>query len=98
MKTVGVFEAKAALPRLLDAVEQGECVVITSRGKPVARLEPARSPEADGAKAGSARVAPRRRRTPAEIKAILADAREFRRKHPLRGVTLRELIDDGRQR
>ncbi|MGH7056509.1 MAG: type II toxin-antitoxin system Phd/YefM family antitoxin [Acetobacteraceae bacterium] len=40
MKVVGAFEAKNRLGTLLDWVEQGEEVVITRRGKPVARLVP----------------------------------------------------------
>ena len=38
MHTVGVFEAKNRLTALLDEVEGGGEVVITRRGKPVARL------------------------------------------------------------
>jgi prevent-host-death family protein len=38
MITVGAFEAKTHLSRLLDKVEAGEDVVITRHGKPVARL------------------------------------------------------------
>lgn len=41
MKSFGVFEAKNRLSELLDLVERGEEVVITRRGKPVARLAPA---------------------------------------------------------
>ena len=41
MQTVGVFEAKNRLTALLDAVEAGGEVLITRRGKPVARLVPA---------------------------------------------------------
>lgn len=40
MREVGAFEAKNALGRLLDLVEQGEEVIITRHGKPVARLAP----------------------------------------------------------
>jgi prevent-host-death family protein len=40
MKTVGVYEAKTHLPQLLDEVGQGETIVITRHGKPVARLMP----------------------------------------------------------
>jgi prevent-host-death family protein len=40
MKTVGVYEAKTHLPRLLDEVSEGTSVVITRHGKPVARLVP----------------------------------------------------------
>jgi prevent-host-death family protein len=42
MKEVGAFEAKNKLSALLDLVEQGEEVVITRHGKPVARLVPPR--------------------------------------------------------
>ena len=40
MNEVGAFEAKNKLGALLDRVEQGEEVVITRHGKPVARLVP----------------------------------------------------------
>lgn len=38
MKQVAVYEAKTRLSQLLVDVEQGEQVVITRRGEPVARL------------------------------------------------------------
>jgi prevent-host-death family protein len=37
---IGAFEAKNTLGALLDKVEQGEEIVITRHGKPVARLAP----------------------------------------------------------
>jgi prevent-host-death family protein len=40
MKEIGAFEAKNTLGSLLDRVEQGEEIVITRHGKPVARLIP----------------------------------------------------------
>jgi prevent-host-death family protein len=40
MIEIGAFEAKNTLGALLDRVEQGEEVVITRHGKPVARLVP----------------------------------------------------------
>ncbi len=40
MIEVGAFEAKNTLGSLLDRVQQGEEVVITRHGKPVARLVP----------------------------------------------------------
>ena len=40
MLTVGSYEAKTHLPRLLKQVEKGETVLITNRGIPVARLVP----------------------------------------------------------
>lgn len=41
MKTVGAYEAKTHLPRLLDEVANGETITITKHGVPVARLVPA---------------------------------------------------------
>ena len=40
MTTIGAYEAKTHLPRLLDEVERGRTVVITRHGRPVARLVP----------------------------------------------------------
>ena len=40
MREIGAFEAKSKLGQLLDWVEAGEEVVITRRGKVVARLVP----------------------------------------------------------
>jgi prevent-host-death family protein len=41
MASVGSYEAKTHLPRLLKRVERGESITITRHGKPVARLVPA---------------------------------------------------------
>lgn len=41
MKSVGTYEAKTHLPRLLSQVERGETITITRRGKPIAVLAPA---------------------------------------------------------
>ena len=38
MREVGAFEARNTFGTLLDRVQQGEEVVITRRGKPVAKL------------------------------------------------------------
>lgn len=40
MRSVSVAEAKAHLSELLDAVEQGEELEITRRGKPIAKVTP----------------------------------------------------------
>ena len=46
MKSVGTYEAKTHLPRLLAQVEQGESITITKRGgKPIAKLVPADAAE-----------------------------------------------------
>ena len=38
MGTIGIYDAKAKLSELIEAVAAGREVVITKRGKPVARL------------------------------------------------------------
>ncbi len=50
MQEVGAFDAKNRLGALLDRVERGEEILITRRGKPVARLVPA-GPDFDQEKA-----------------------------------------------
>ncbi|TAK24095.1 MAG: type II toxin-antitoxin system Phd/YefM family antitoxin [Chloroflexota bacterium] len=45
MKTVGAYEAKTHLARLLDDVSNGEVVTITRHGVPVAKLVPAEEPQ-----------------------------------------------------
>lgn len=42
---IGLFEAKTHLSSLVESVEQGEEIVITRRGKPVARLMPYGKPD-----------------------------------------------------
>lgn len=80
MEPVGVFEAKNRLSALLDVVEDGGEVVITRRGKPVARLT-AYEPGFDREKARRA------------VEGLRAAAKGL----SLGGLTLRELIDEGRR-
>ena len=40
MREIQASEAKTHLPRLLDAVERGETIVITRHGRAIARLVP----------------------------------------------------------
>jgi prevent-host-death family protein len=80
MREIGAFEAKNKLGALLDAVERGEEVTITRRGKPVARLVRA-IPKFDRAAARAAAARIRRRR-----KGIT-----------LGGLTIKDLINEGRQ-
>ena len=40
MKSIGAFDAKTHLPRLLERVSRGERILITKHGKPVARVIP----------------------------------------------------------
>lgn len=41
MRTVGAYEAKTHLPRLLEDVAGGETITITRHGVPIAELRPA---------------------------------------------------------
>jgi prevent-host-death family protein len=45
MVTVNLTHAKAHLSELIDKVESGETVVITRRGRPVARIGPIEPPK-----------------------------------------------------
>ncbi len=56
MKTVGAYEAKTHLPRLLDRVARGEEIQITRNGRPVARLIPEPTPQVDDARVAIAAV------------------------------------------
>jgi prevent-host-death family protein len=79
MRSIGAYEAKTHLPRLLDEVAAGETITITKHGVPVAVLSPP-------AGAGTAAV-----------REAIAGLRAFRAGHQLRGMTIRELIDEGRR-
>jgi prevent-host-death family protein len=52
MKTAGVAELKARLSEYLTRVRAGEEVLVTDRGRPVARLVPAGSGDRDSEEAG----------------------------------------------
>lgn len=78
MKTVGAYEAKTHLPRLLDEVAGGESITITKHGAPVAMLVPVQ----------------RARRTTQEL---VDDLREARRGLSLGGLSIRDLINEGRR-
>jgi prevent-host-death family protein len=40
MKTVGLFQAKSQFSAIICEVESGESIVVTKKGKPVARIVP----------------------------------------------------------
>ncbi len=80
MHTVGVFEAKNHLTALLDEVEGGGEVIITRRGKPIARL----TPMEHGFNRAKARTAAEGLRAASKGQA-------------LGGITLKELISEGRR-
>ncbi len=79
MKTVGSYEAKTHLPRLLDAVAKGERILITKHRVPVAMLVPP----------------PQNRQV--DLKETIRELQEFRRGRRLDGLSVREMIEEGRR-
>ncbi|MDQ3127113.1 MAG: type II toxin-antitoxin system prevent-host-death family antitoxin [Chloroflexota bacterium] len=79
MRTIGAYEAKTHLPRLLDEVAKGERITITKHGQPVAVLVP---PGAAGA---------------VDVDAQMLRFQELRKGIRLGGLSIRELIDEGRR-
>ncbi len=59
MNSVGAYEAKTHLPRLLDRVVRGESLTITRHGRPVARLVPV-ARDRERAQEAMARIVERR--------------------------------------
>jgi prevent-host-death family protein len=80
MTEVGLFEAKTHLSRIVDRVEQGEEIVLTRHGRPVARIVPFPQP----------------RLTEAEIADLAAELKRLAKGQRLDGLSLRELIEEGR--
>ena len=88
MKTVGAYQAKTHLPALLDEVAQGEKIMITRHGAPVAILSPV--PPASGVSDPKAVVEGLRRiregmtqtdvsiiETPPSVKEMIEEGRRF---------------------
>ena len=59
METVGAYEAKTHLSKLLDRVARGENLIITRHGKPVAKLVPIKTAQ-EQAKEALERIIERR--------------------------------------
>ena len=78
MKTVGTYELKGNLSKLLERVERGERFTITRRGKPIAVLIP---------------PAPER----PDVRKVIEEFKEFAKGRSLGGISIRELIDEGRR-
>ncbi|MBA2276754.1 MAG: type II toxin-antitoxin system Phd/YefM family antitoxin [Chloroflexia bacterium] len=82
MKTVGAYEAKTHLSQLLDEVAAGESITITRHGVPVARLVPPTDHKRKNAVEAWERWIAYRK----EHNITLGD-----------GVTIRDLIEEGRR-
>lgn len=81
MAAYGTFDAKNRFSEILDRVENGEEVVITRRGKPIAKLVPM---DSDAERREKARQA-------------FEWMREMRTGNSLGGDTIRSLIEEGRR-
>ena len=62
METVGAYQAKTHLPKLLERVRRGESVTITKHGHPIARLVPVAADGEERAEQAANRIRSRRRR------------------------------------
>ena len=62
MRSIGAYEAKTHLPRLLELVAQGESLTITRHGRPVARLVPVEADARERAQQAAQRILKRRSR------------------------------------
>ena len=81
MESVSSFEAKTHLPQLLERVAQGEEFIITRHGKPVARLAPAQPA-----------------RPKVDVRQVIEELKAFSKGNTLgEGVTIRDLIEEGRR-
>ena len=79
MESVGAYEAKTHLPKLLERVAKGERITITKHGVPVAVLQPF-----DRVKN-------------VDVKKVAAQLRDFRAGKTLAGLSIRELVEEGRR-
>ncbi|MBK8457352.1 MAG: type II toxin-antitoxin system Phd/YefM family antitoxin [Phyllobacteriaceae bacterium] len=79
---IGTFEAKNRFSELLDRVEKGEEVTITRHGKPVAKLVAAKARDVAKARAAAEEILRMRESLPADT---------------LKGLTIKQLIEEGRR-
>ncbi len=78
METIGAYEAKTHLPKILERVFKGEQITITKHGVPVAVLQPPTH---------SKEIAPKK---------VIAKLRKFRERYTLKGLSIRDMIEEGR--
>jgi prevent-host-death family protein len=79
METVGAYEAKTHLPKLLERVKQGDRITITKHGVPIAVLKPF-EPDKN-----------------IDIRSTILEIIKFREKNKLAGLSIREMIEEGRR-
>jgi len=78
MRTIGAYDAKSHLSRLLDEVAAGERIAITKRGIPVAMLVPPGE------------------QPPTDVGTVIDALLRTRVGNRLGGLSVREMIDEGR--
>jgi prevent-host-death family protein len=79
METVGAYQAKTHLPKLLERVMKGDRITITKHGVPIAVLQPF-EPDKH-----------------IDIRSVILDILKFREKNKLPGLSIREMIEEGRR-
>jgi prevent-host-death family protein len=79
MESVGAYEAKTHLSKLLERVAEGHSITITKHGVPVAVLGPY-----DAEKN-------------VDVREVIRSIREFRQNNRLEGLSIREMIEEGRR-
>ncbi len=79
METVGAYYAKTHLAKLLKQVDEGQSIVITKHGVPVAILQPFG------------------REKRIDVSAVISELRQFRQKNKLDGLSIKEMIAEGRR-
>ena len=79
METVGAYEAKTHLSKLLERVLKGERITITKHGVPVAVLQP---PDLE---------------KNVDTQSVIIELRKFRNKNRLSGISIRDMIEEGRR-
>ncbi len=78
METVGSYEAKTNLSKLLECVAKGERITIAKHGVPVAVLQPYDARKSE------------------DVTAVIAQLRQFRASHNLDELSIRNMIEEGR--
>jgi len=74
MDSIGAYEAKTHLPRLLNRIARGESFTITRHGRPVARLVPVEEDARARARRAARRIVERRQRLKSAPLAELIDS------------------------
>ena len=79
METIQASEAKTHFLRILDKVERGESVIITSHGKRIARIQPEQDFDPERARQAFENIRELRKRTvPTSLEEILSARDEGR--------------------